>query len=88
MNKKPKSQKRLDSKGAVVKEGDVVRLLRVSDNLLRGLELSDIAAINAQVNRTMNIEGFDQYGNAELEFEDENGDFHSIWVSTQDLKKI
>jgi hypothetical protein len=58
--------------------------------LLHGLPVSDQKAIKEQVGKAMEVEGFDDYGNVELEFF-EAGDIHhthTIWVAPDCLKKI
>ena len=62
-------------------------LLNASGDLLRGLPLSDQAAIQAQVNTIMIIQGFDEYGHVELEFTDKDENMHFIWVESQDVEK-
>ena len=36
----------------------------------------------------MAVEGFDDYGNVELEFIDAEDNYHTIWVEPDCLKKI
>lgn len=78
----------LDSNSHPLKEGDVVKLLNASEDLLRGLPSSDQSAIQDQVNKTMTIQGFNEHGHIELEFTDANGDMHFIWVEPKDIEKV
>ena len=80
----------LDSQGEALKKGDRVIYLEARESLLRGLPGSDRKAIKAQVNKEMVVEGFDDYGNVELEFLEAGEDWHphTIWVEPDCLKKI
>ena len=77
----------LDFDNNPLNEGDAVKLLNASDGLLRGLPLSDQAAIHGQVNKIMIIQSFNEYGHVELEFTDKDGNMHFIWVESKDVEK-
>ena len=78
----------LDLNNNPLNEGDAVKLLNASEDLLRGLPLSDQLAIQDQVNKTMAIQSFNEHGHIELEFTDANGDMHFIWVEPNDVEKV
>ena len=80
----------LDSQGRSLRQGDKVIYLEAREHLLRGLPFSDQEAIKTQVGKEMVVEGFDNYGNVELEFLDkgETRYSHTIWVEPDCLKKI
>lgn len=77
-----------DSNHNSLSEGDNVQLLSASEDLLRGLPLSDQSAIQDQVNKIMAIQSFNEYGHVELEFTDVNGNMHFIWVEPKDVEKV
>lgn len=80
----------LDSQARPLRRGDKVIYLDAREHLLSGLPFSDQEAIKAQVGKEMMVEGFDNYGNVELEFLEEADAHHShtIWVEPDCLKKI
>ena len=78
----------LDSQGETLGKGDKVIFLEAREHLLRGLPVSDQEAIKAQVSKEMVVEGFDDYGNVELEFIDAEDIYHTIWVEPDCLRKI
>ena len=80
----------LDSQGRSLRQGDKVIYLEAREHLLRGLPFSDQEAIKAQVGKEMVVEGFDNYGNVELEFLDKGEAHysHTIWVEPDCLKEI
>ncbi|HZK89475.1 MAG TPA: hypothetical protein VFC56_04940 [Stellaceae bacterium] len=65
--------------------GDRVILTSVSVALLRGLPKEDQKAIRSIVGRPVLLAGFSS-GQAELEFTDDQGDDHTIWVETALIK--
>ena len=67
--------------------GDEVVLSEAPFALLKGLPEKDQAAIKAQVGKRLKVNEFDNYGNAELEFIDEAGGIHFIWVEPRYLVK-
>lgn len=60
--------------------GGMVVLKSVPPELLRGLPESDRSAIAEQQGRQVQLVGYDEDGRAELEFTDQAGILHSIWV--------
>ncbi len=78
----------LDSQGEPLQKGDKAIYLEAREDLLHGLPASDRKAIEAQVGEAMAVEGFDDYGNVELEFIDAKDIYHTIWVEPDCLKKI
>lgn len=79
--------KHLDCDGYALSAGDVVLLVKVPDSLLSGLPVEDQDAIRSQIGKVLKVDAFDNYGNAEVEFVDNNGDLHTIWVNSTYLKK-
>ncbi len=77
-----------DINGSPLKEGDAVKFLNVSVNLLKGLPSSDKSAIQDQVNKTLIVQSFDEYGYVELEFTDIKENPHFIWVESKDIRKL
>ena len=74
--------KYLDANGEPLRQRDKVVLMEAPTELLNGLPASDQEAIKAKVGKLLIVEGFDEIGNAEVEFIDSEGSFHSIWVPT------
>ena len=64
---------------------DIVRIERIPEELLRGLPDEDQEAIKGCLGQHLTISGFDSYGNSEIEFIDEKGNTHTIWVRTDCL---
>jgi hypothetical protein len=60
--------------------GRSVILTSLPPGLLNGLPSEDQSAIQAIVGRPITFVGF-THGQAELEFFDEDGDGHTIWVA-------
>lgn len=81
------SEKNLDQFGRLVVAGDEVVLSEAPLALLNGLPEEDQISIKAQVGKRLKINEFDNYGNAELEFIDEAGRIHFIWVEPRYLVK-
>jgi hypothetical protein len=63
------------------KTGSLVILENVPPSLLHGLPEQDQAAIRSIVGRPVILAGY-SWGQAELEFTDNQGDGHTIWVET------
>jgi hypothetical protein len=70
----------VDRNGTPIALRDVVTLEEVSQGLLRGLPPEDQLAIKQQVGKTLEIVGFNDQGYPELEFVDQSGVYHTIWV--------
>ena len=77
----------LDADGETLQEGDPVILLNAPDDLLLNLPSEDQVAIRAQVGKSMQVQGFDEHGNVELEFKDDNEMIHFIWIGSSHLRK-
>lgn len=76
-----------DRLGNLVRVGDSVILAEIPDTLLANLLPEDQEAIRAQKGHSLTIEGFDGWGNAELEFTDAREHIHTIWVAPIALEK-
>ncbi len=76
-----------DVNGNPLSEGDQVMFLCAPEELLKGLLTEDQVAIKAQVGKSLNVEGFDAYGKAELEFQSDDEHIHTIWVNSIHLEK-
>jgi hypothetical protein len=76
-----------DSRGQPIVQGNVVVIDSIPDTLLRGLPRDDIEAIRACIGKKLPISSFNEVGDAELEFMDDLGDYHTIWLSGRHLSK-
>jgi hypothetical protein len=65
--------------------GDLVIILSVPPTLLSGLPEDDQIAIRSIVGKPVKFSGI-SYGQAEIEFRDDNGDQHTIWIDTDQIK--
>ncbi len=79
--------KYLDINSIQVNEGDHVKLLRVSEDLLDGLPKTDQKAILEQINKKLVVESLGEHNYVELEFITADGHIHSIWVDPKDIEK-
>lgn len=79
---------RRDVNGTPLKRGDKVRYLGVSDLYWADLPKSDQRAIAKRVGKPHVIEGFDAYGNAELEWWVSPLNSHTIWVPGSSVEKV
>jgi precorrin isomerase len=61
--------------------GRLVILTRAPSSLFVGLPKEDQSAIKAIVGHPVTFVGYNEYGEAELEFTDDDGDDHTIWVA-------
>lgn len=61
--------------------GDLVILESAPPSLLSGLPAEDQVAIRGVVGKPVLFAGM-SFGQAELEFKDARGDFHTIWVES------
>jgi hypothetical protein len=64
-----------------ISPGSIVILTECSFGLLANLPDDDQAAIQAMVDKSVVLAGYDEHGRAELEFVDAAGDRHTIWVA-------
>jgi len=78
----------LDVSSGVLRHGDTVTVKRIPESLVRGLPLSDQRAINNCLDRSFEISGFNDQGDAEIEFTDARNEFHTNWIDTSCLEKI
>jgi hypothetical protein len=58
-------------------------LTRVPPRLLEDLPLEDQQAISEVVGKPVQLNEYDEFGRAELEFKDSSGNFHFIYVSPE-----
>jgi hypothetical protein len=65
--------------------GDLVVLLSVPASLLKGLPEEDQRAIQSAIGTTVIFAGM-SYEQAELEFKDNAGDDHTIWVDSNRIR--
>ncbi len=70
----------VDRNGTPIGLRDAVTLEEASQGLLRGLPPEDQLAIKQQVGKELEIVGFNDQGYPELEFVDQSGVYHTIWV--------
>lgn len=77
-----------DRLGNLVLVGDSVILIEIPDALVANLPPEDQEAIRAQKGNSLTIEGFDDWGNGELEFIDARGHLHTIWIAPAALVKV
>jgi hypothetical protein len=73
--------------------GDSVRVLEIPAYLSCGLPLEDQHAIQEQVGKILTVLGFNQNGEAELEFMNETEKIegfhiHTIWLAPHFLEKV
>jgi hypothetical protein len=80
--------KPIDRDGNKIVQGSKVIFLEAPNTLLNGLSLEDQQAISRQVGKILQVQGFDEYGHAELEFVDNDGSEHFIWIEPVVLKLI
>jgi len=78
----------LDKEGNTLLIDDWVIYETAPTSLLKNLPASDQAAIKKQELKPIKIIGFDAYGHAELEFLDEQGILHSIWIDAKTILKV
>lgn len=77
----------VDRNGTSLTLGDFVTFEQASQGLLRDLPVEDQIAIKAQIGKRLEIRGFNDQGNSELEFTDQEGVLHSIWVESSCIVK-
>lgn len=76
-----------DADGKELMTGDTVQILSIPVDLTRSLPSEDKVAINRHLGCRLEIQGFDDYGNAELEFGADGDVWHTIWLSTLCVRK-
>lgn len=70
---------------ANLQPGDLVVILNVPYTLLAGLPDDDQDAIKSIIGKPVTFAGI-SYGQAELEFSDNQGDVHTIWVDADKIR--
>jgi hypothetical protein len=73
--------------GRDIPAGASVILLAVPEGLVDDLPLEDQRAIRAVVGRPVVLVEYDECGRAELEFADESGNIHFIWVAPAFIRR-
>jgi hypothetical protein len=68
------------------KPGELVVLIEVPQGFTDDLPPEDREAINEIVGKPIMLNGYDEDGRAELEFEDRNGNGHTIWVNPKFIR--
>ena len=71
-----------------LKQGEVVRMLEIPQDLFSKLPEALHVALKAEVGKVHLIQSFNEYGKIELEFHDENYTPHTIWVSPSCVERI
>jgi hypothetical protein len=71
----------MDSKPTKPKPGDLVLLVEAPPGLLEGLPEEDQKAISETIGKPIQLVGYDDDGRAELEFTDDDGVIHFIYVN-------
>ncbi len=64
-----------------VKPGVAVVLTKIPPGLVDGLPTEDQRAISEIVGKSVLLVGYDADGRADLEFKDDDGTIHFIWVA-------
>lgn len=77
-----------DSAGRNLSVGDSVLVTRVPKELLSGLPNEDQEAISRCAGQHFTIAGFDDHGHAEIDFIDQHGNPHTIWIQPDCLEKL
>jgi hypothetical protein len=72
--------------GGKPKPGDQVVLIALPPGFLDDLPPEDQRAIGQVVGKEVLLSEYDEYGRAELEFTEENGTIHYIYVSPEFIK--
>lgn len=80
-------EKSIDSRGVPISTGDTVILIGLPPFLLNDLPDEDLRAIEGQIGRTHEVIGFNEIGWIELEFSDDDGTHHTIWVEGAHLRR-
>ena len=65
--------------------GDLVIIMSVPRTLLSGLPEDDQIAIRSVIGKPVKFAGI-SYGQAEIEFRDDRGDEHTIWIDAEQIK--
>lgn len=76
----------LDRNKKPIAVGDSVKVIEIPVRLPQGLPEEDQIAIRDQIGKVSIIQGFNQDGYAELEFIDNAGHIHTIWIESHCLE--
>ncbi len=76
----------LDCNNKPIAVGDSVRVIEIPVRLPLGLPEEDQIAIHDQIGKALIIQGFNQDGYAELEFIDNAGHIHTMWIEPHCLE--
>jgi len=82
------NQSSIDQHGSPIVVGDRVKVVKIPTRLPQGLPEEDQIAIYSQIGKTLIIQGFNEDNNAELEFTDNDGHIHTIWIKPDCLEKM
>lgn len=77
-----------DSEGNLIALGDWVAFEMAPASLLSGLPVEDQQAIECQVDKPLEIAGFDENGNVELEWKEEGDRFRTVWIDPKHIVKV
>jgi len=69
--------------GRELKPGDKAVLVEVPPGFIDDLPAEDQKAISKVVGKPVKFNGHDVLGQAELEFRERNGTYHTIWVKPE-----
>lgn len=79
---------RKDINGSDLSIGDLATVRAIPPELLSGLPEEDQKAISAQLGSTLSIDSFSPQDEAELEFVDDQGTHHTIWLAGAHLERL
>jgi hypothetical protein len=82
------NQAPLDRNRNLVIDGDHVKIIEIPERLTAGLPEEDKVAINSQVGKVLIVQGFEKDGSVELEFIDDAGHYHTIWIDPNCLARV
>ncbi len=72
---------------SALRPGDLVKLESVPSSLLEDLPEEDQVAIRNIIGHTVMFVGY-SHGQVEIEFKDDSGSYHSIWVDEKQIKRV
>jgi hypothetical protein len=78
----------MSTNDATPQPGDLVILTRIPPGLLKGLPCEDQHAIADVIGKPVLLSEYDDTGRAELEFIDEEGIIHYIYVDVDDIRRV
>jgi len=77
----------VDRLGRSLRKGDTVVVKQIPSTLISGLPREDQEAILKCVGKSFRIAGFNDLGEAEIEFLDDSNDAHTIWLEAKSIEK-